>query len=1546
MNKTSCTELSCPLRTCALGILLLTTLLALAPRAAAQINVTTYHYDNSRTGQNTAETLLTPTNVNVNQFGKLFAMPVDGAVYAEPLYVSQLTIGGSTHNVVFVATEVDSVYAFDADTNAGANSSFLWKASLIDTAHGAAAGAIPVSGTDVGCDNLVPNIGITSTPVIDTTTATMYVEAKSKENGIFVHRLHAIDITTGLEKSPGPIVITATVQGTGDGSSNGQLIFGGPSTTGQMIALNQLNRPGLLLLNGTVYLAFASHCDLSPWHGWLFGYDVASFTHQSVFVTTPNGGMGGIWMSGSGLAADANGSIYLATGNGTFDTTNIPATELGDSILKIAPNSGTLSLLDYFTPFNQSDLNNRDADLGSGGVLLLPDQSGNHVHELVEVSKDGNAYLVDRDQMTQNNLHFCKGCSSNPQIVQQVSSVGRMWGMPAYWNNTVYVWGSDDQLEAYPLTNGLLRTTPSSFSTAYLAFPGAIPVVSANGTSGGIVWAIDGTNNGTEGSILASAVLHAYDANNLSNELYNSAQAPNNRDQAGGGVKFTVPTVVNGKVYIGTSSEVDVYGLAACFAPGAPTSLVASAGNTQASLSWMASSGAVSYSVNRSTTSGGPYATIVTGITTTSYTDTGLANGTTYYYVVSAVNSCGQSGNSNQAMATPVPGPSITSVSPTSGPVGTSVTITGTNFGSMQGSSTVKFNGTPSTPSSWSATSIMAPVPTAATTGNLVVTVSSTTSNGVNFTVTSSGGGWSNGYTNRRTITIDHTKVPNTDQSNFPVLIAGTYSYLATIGNGGAVTNANGYDIIFTLDSAGTNPLAFEQDSYSASTGAVDYWVKVPTVSHTSDTVIYMFYGNSSVITDQSNKTAVWDSNYKGVYHLPNGTALSASDSTSNANNGTINGATATTGEIDGGASFNGSSSYVSIPAGAFSAYPSSGSTNNYPLSFSAWFKTTSTGVILGQTDGTQPNGRPNGWVPAIYVDTSGKVRASVFWHGSVSDQIISAAAYNDGNWHLVEDTYNTGTETLYIDGQAAGNKSFSEVGYSSVYRYFIGTGYGSFWTGVSGAWGYWNGSLDEVRVSNTARSADWISTEYNNQSNPSTFYSVGAAATTGGSPPAPTGLMATPGNAQVSLTWNASLGTVSYNVYGSTSSGGPYSQIATGITTTSYTNMGLTNGTTYYYVVTAVNANGESGYSNQASATPTSGTPWSNGYTNRRTITIDHTKVPNTDQSNFPVLIAGTYSYLATIGNGGAVTNANGYDIIFTLDSAGTNPLAFEQDSYSASTGAVDYWVKVPTVSHTSDTVIYMFYGNSSVITDQSNKTAVWDSNYKGVYHLPNGTALSASDSTSNANNGTINGATATTGEIDGGASFNGSSSYVSIPAGAFSAYPSSGSTNNYPLSFSAWFKTTSTGVILGQTDGTQPNGRPNGWVPAIYVDTSGKVRASVFWHGSVSDQIISAAAYNDGNWHLVEDTYNTGTETLYIDGQAAGNKSFSEVGYSSVYRYFIGTGYGSFWTGVSGAWGYWNGSLDEVRVSNTARSADWISTEYNNQSNPSTFYSVGAAQ
>jgi len=518
-------------------------------------NVITYQYDNGRTGQNTTETTLTPANVNVSQFGKLFSVATDGKVYAQPLYAPNIAIAGKgTHNVLIVTTEKDSVYAFDADTGGRP----LWQISLVDAAHGAGAGETAVNSGTIACTDMQPLIGSASTPVIDTGTGTIYVEAKSTISGsAYFHRLHALDITSGAEKSPGPVGITATVSGTGSGSSGGQLPFDGK---------HQLNRPGLLLMNGTIFLGYASHCDHAPYHGWLFAYDEATLTQKSVFVTTPNGGQGGIWMSGAGLASDTNANIFVSTGNGTFSQ-GTPL-ELGDSILKLNFANGTLSLLDYFTPYNQSSMNSGDFDLGSGGVLLLPTQPGSNPNLLVQAGKQGTIYLLNRDKLTTNPSNtsqeepYCSGCGSDPQIVQEVpGAMDGMFSMPAYFNGATYWLASDESLKSIPLSNGLLDIGHMTSATGLFAFPGATPSISANGTSDGIVWAIDSSQYGFPGPGPGPAVLHAYNAANVSEELWNSTQAAGNRDQAGNAVKFTVPRIANGKVYIGTSTGVFAYGL-------------------------------------------------------------------------------------------------------------------------------------------------------------------------------------------------------------------------------------------------------------------------------------------------------------------------------------------------------------------------------------------------------------------------------------------------------------------------------------------------------------------------------------------------------------------------------------------------------------------------------------------------------------------------------------------------------------------------------------------------------------------------------------------------------------------------------------------------------------------------------------------------------------------------------------------------------------------------------------------------------------------------
>ncbi len=517
----------------------------------AQVNVTTWRNDIGRTGQNLNETILNPTNVNPTQFGLLFTQPVDGFVYAQPLYMPNVTIASQSHNVVFVATENDSVYAFDADNNGGTNANPLWFASMLSTAHGAAVGATTVSSSVVGTD-IVPQVGITGTPVIDPTTGTLYVVSATEEGANFYLRLHALDITSGAEKFNGPMVITATVPGTGNGSSGGSLTFD-PEWENQ--------RPGLLLLNGVVYVAFASHGDNGPWHGWIFGYNAATLQQTGVFCASPNGVGSGIWMGGAGLAADVvdpvnhpYGRMFVPTGNGDFTAAKpfTSAMDFGDTIINLDLTNGVPTAQDSFTPYDQANLDAEDGDQGSGGLLIVPTQTtGNYPHLLVQTGKTGTLYNLNRDNLGGYNASGDVVLQNLPYTIGDNGA----WTMPAYWNGNVYYWGTNDTLKEFSIVNGLLKGPTAKSSETY-GYPGANPVISANGTTEGIVWTIESdayTSNGP-------AVLQAHNAASPATTLYSSATNAA-RDNPGPAVKFTAPTVVNGKVYVGTQTQVGVYGL-------------------------------------------------------------------------------------------------------------------------------------------------------------------------------------------------------------------------------------------------------------------------------------------------------------------------------------------------------------------------------------------------------------------------------------------------------------------------------------------------------------------------------------------------------------------------------------------------------------------------------------------------------------------------------------------------------------------------------------------------------------------------------------------------------------------------------------------------------------------------------------------------------------------------------------------------------------------------------------------------------------------------
>jgi hypothetical protein len=518
------------------------------PPSASSTDVTTYHNDTMRTGQSLAEQTLTPQNVAQASFGLLLKLPVDGKVDAQPLVLHAITMGDSAvHDVVYAATEHDSVYAFDAKSGAT-----LWQVSLL------VAGETPSDAR--GCDQVIPEIGITATPVIDRKAGSLFVVAMSKDAaGAYHQRLHSLSLVTGAESAMSPTSITASVPGTGaPATQSGQVVF----DPGQY-----KERSALLLSQGVIYTSWASHCDINNYTGWIIGYAEANLAQTAVFNAEPSGDDGGsqgrasFWNSNSGPAADANGVIYAMSANGVFDTTltagGFPSgNDYGNSILKLTATSGnTMAVLDYFTMYNANPESADDLDLGSGGLLLLPDQldaSGNARHLAVGAGKDANLYVVDRDNLGKFNT------TSNMNAYQFFAGAfpssgcaAGVYGAPVYFNGMVYTDAVGDFIRGYRLAaakfpaQGATVTVTTQTSQVF-CYPGPPLSVSANGANNGILWAVENSSS--------QAVLHAYDAGNLSTELYNSAQA-GTRDQFGPGSKYTPPTIANGKVFVGTQAD-------------------------------------------------------------------------------------------------------------------------------------------------------------------------------------------------------------------------------------------------------------------------------------------------------------------------------------------------------------------------------------------------------------------------------------------------------------------------------------------------------------------------------------------------------------------------------------------------------------------------------------------------------------------------------------------------------------------------------------------------------------------------------------------------------------------------------------------------------------------------------------------------------------------------------------------------------------------------------------------------------------------------------
>ena len=527
----------------------------------APADVLTYRNDGLRTGSALYETVLKPANCNSNQFGQLFAQSVDGFLYAQPLYMGGVSIPGrGIHNVVFVATEHDSVYAFDADDDQGANAGPLWQTSFIHPEAGITTQPIG----DYGLSDLpATEFGITGTPVIDPDAGVLYVVAKIKDasTAVLKHRqlLYALDIHTGAAVLGSPVEITAVAAGTGTGSDDAHQIVFDP--------YYEFQRCGLTLVNGVVYVAFASHGDLGPYHGWVLGYDARTLRQVGVFNDTPDGDEGGIWMSGGAPAFDAAGNLYFSTGNGSFNA-NLGQHDFGDSVVKLSTGSGKLEAVDFFTPYNQETLDAIDGDLGSGGVLLLPDEAGSpaHPHLAVTGGKDGMIYLLDRDQLG----HFSTNITG--AALQAIPNGSKIFGTPAYFGGRIYFSGVGAVVKAYRISGGRMDPVPESVGPIRLGYPGSIPSVSANGAADGILWTIQASGFGS----LAPAVLRAYDAVDLRVELYNSEMS-GGRDHLGLAQKFSVPTVAAGKVYVGTGGQLAVLGLF----PPTHLTVASDAGGTQ-----------------------------------------------------------------------------------------------------------------------------------------------------------------------------------------------------------------------------------------------------------------------------------------------------------------------------------------------------------------------------------------------------------------------------------------------------------------------------------------------------------------------------------------------------------------------------------------------------------------------------------------------------------------------------------------------------------------------------------------------------------------------------------------------------------------------------------------------------------------------------------------------------------------------------------------------------------------------------------------------------
>jgi hypothetical protein len=1266
----------------------------LAPSAAAlpATSLLSYHGNYATNiGQKISEFVLNPGNVNSNSFGKLFSTSVDGQVYAEPLAVAGVSIPGQgTHNVVYVATEHDSVYAIDESSG-----QILWHDSFINPS----AGVTTVPSADVLSVDINPEYGITGTPVIDSTSNTLYVVANTKETGSGayhnIYRLHALDLSTGQEKLGGPVVIADTIWNGGTSFSfvSGPYVLGsGDGSVGGKLTLNavrQLQRAALTLTNGTVYIGFGSHNDMDPYHGWVVGYNAQTLQLSAVFNSTPNGQRGGIWEAGGKFAVDSQGNLYVDTGNGTFETSmnasGLPNRgDYGDSVIKLAPDSTTsasnqnangwgLKVVDYFTPFNQQNLANQDEDLGSGDILLLPDSVGSaaHPHLLVCGGKEGRVYLIDRDNMGKFDPN------TDHVVEEQAGAVTSIYGTPAFFNNTLYFVGLNDVAKTFSITNGYFSPSPISLSKDTYGFPASTPTLSSNGTLDGIVWDIDrGTNQ-----------LRAYDATSYGKELYTSAQAPNGRDALGTANKFSTPSIVDGKVFVGTSNSLVAYGLLSptTTAPAAPSNFIATpVSSTQVNVSWSDNSNNEDSFLVEGSVDGVNFTPhVLANAGATSASIIGLQPQQSYIFRVRAVNNIGASAPSNLASTrTLAPGSTaglnfsggfvnpaaLLSVNGSAKIISSALQLTDGNAGEAGSAfSTFPVDVTHfSTQFQFQLVNPSADGFTFAIQGTAPASVG-LAGGGLGYGAGMAGG--SNGIPHSVAVKFDLFSNQGEGNDSTGLFING-----AAPTNNGSVDlsrtpinlhSGHIFNVSMTYDGA-TLRVTITDTSNGAS-AAQAYSVNIPSIVG-GGAAYAGFTGGTGGLTATQNILNWTYSTGMTVPAAPTNLTASAVSSgqvqlawaghSSNESGFLIERKTGASGAYGliaqvgpGATSYSDSSASPAtqyfyrvraVNAMGTSAYTNEASATTPAqsasggLDFSGGFASN----LLTLNGSAKLNGS------ALQLTDGGAAEAaSVFFPSAVNVSAFSTKftfqiqdVTNPGADGLTFCIQNVGPTALGLSGGALGYGTDATGDGGGIansvavkFKLFNSVGEGNDSTGLLLSGGPPT-TVNSVDLSNTGinlHSGDVFKvamtydgatlkvtiTDTATLATASQSYAVNIPALVGGNTAyvgftggtggltaiqkilnwtyspmlaPPSGLAATGGTGQVALNWNAVPGAASYNIYRSTSSAGEGSTpFRTGVTATSFTDTGLAAGTTYYYQVSAVNSQGESAKSNEASAAP-----------------------------------------------------------------------------------------------------------------------------------------------------------------------------------------------------------------------------------------------------------------------------------------------------------------------------------------------------------------------